>query len=235
MDTKEIWYLERVDSLRVLTPDELSFLMQGAVRKIFNKGEIIFMPGDKGDTVFLITGGRVKLYNLSPSGKESILFIFFPGELIGLSEIFGKNIRVSFAEAIERITLLIIHSSKFIQMLDKNSLFTRSIAETLGKRLMAMGKRFESVSSENLTCRIVQLLISLSDMYGAERNREILLAKKIIHQDIANMVGAARQSVTEVLNSLIRKGAIRYDSRKRIIITDKAKMMNIIYSCDVRA
>ncbi len=235
METKESWYLKRIDSLRVLTPNDLNFLMEGAGRKIFNKGEIIFMPGDEGNTVFLITEGRIKLYNLSPSGKESILFIFFPGELIGLSEIFGKNVRVSFAEAIEQVTLLVIHSSKFIQVLDKNSLFTRSIAETLGKRLMAMGKRFESVSSENLTCRIIQLLFNLSDMYGVEINQEIFLEKKIIHQDIANMVGAARQSVTEVLNSLIRKGVIKYDSRKRIIITDKAKMMNIIYYSDVHA
>jgi len=230
METKESWYLERIDCLRVLTAGEFNFLMEGAVKKSFNKGEIIFMPGDIGDTVFLITGGRIKLYNLSPSGKESILFIFFPGELIGLSEIFEKNIRVSFAEAIEPVTVLVIHSSKFNQILDKNSLFTRSIAETLGKRLMALGKRFESVSSENLTCRIVQLLFNLSDIYGIGNDREIILDKKIIHQDIANMVGAARQSVTEVLNSLIRKGAIKYGSRKRIIITDKAQMMNILYS-----
>ncbi len=82
METKESWYLKRIDSLRVLTPNDLNFLMEGAGRKIFNKGEIIFMPGDEGNTVFLITEGRIKLYNLSPSGKESILFIFFTGEII---------------------------------------------------------------------------------------------------------------------------------------------------------
>lgn len=218
----------RIDNLKVLSANEMTFLMEGARRKTFSKGEIIFQPDDEGDTVFLITEGRVKLYNLSHSGKESILFIFFPGELIGISEIFSENIRVSFTEAIESVEGFFIHRSKFIELMDVNSVFTRSIAETLGKRLMALGKRFESVSSQNLTGRIVQILLNLGDMYGIERNKEIFLEKKIIHQDIANMVGAARQSVTEVLNALIRRGVIKYDLNKRIIITNKTQMMDLL-------
>jgi len=228
MKTKDFWYLERFNCFSVLNHDEINLLMQGSVKKKFNKNEFIYIPGDKGNTIFLITHGRVKLYNLSPAGKESILFIFFPGELMGLGEVFGNYPRISFAEAIEPVSIIIIDGSKFIQLLNNSGKFARLVAETLGKRLMALGKRFESVSSENLTCRIVQILLTLSDIYGVERNREIFFQKKIIHQDIANMVGAARQSVTKVLNCLIRTGVIRYDSRKRIVISDNAKMMNII-------
>ena len=87
---------------KVLSKEEISFLLETAHKKTYEKNEIIFAPGDPGDIVFLITQGRVKLYNLSPSGRESILFIFFKGEMIGLSEIFGSDFRVSFAEAIEK-------------------------------------------------------------------------------------------------------------------------------------
>lgn len=225
-----IWYLEKVDLFKVLSKAEISFLIEIAPRKTYEKNEIIFMPGDPGNTVFLITQGRVKLYNLTPSGRESILFIFFPGEVLGLSEIFGNNLRVSFAEAIEPAELLRIQSFKFTQLFEKNIGFARAIAQTLGTRLMQLGKRFESVTSQNLNCRIAQLLLDLSDMCGVENGQHTLFEQRITHQDIASMIGAARQSVTEVLNGFIRESAIKYDRRKRIIVTNKAKLADIVNS-----
>jgi CRP/FNR family transcriptional regulator, cyclic AMP receptor protein len=225
-----IWYLEKVDLFKVLSKAEISFLIEIASRKTYEKNEIIFMPGDPGNTVFLITQGRVKLYNLSPSGRESILFIFLPGEILGLSEMFGNNLRVSFAEAIEPTELLILQRIKITQLLEKNIRFARAIAQTLGTRLMQLGKRFESVSNQNLSCRIAQLLLNLSDMCGVEYGQHTLIEQKITHQDIASMIGAARQSVTEALNVLIRASAIKYDKRKRIIVINKAKLADIVDS-----
>jgi CRP/FNR family transcriptional regulator, cyclic AMP receptor protein len=225
-----IWYLEKIDLFKVLSKGEISSLIEIATRKTYEKNEIIFMPGDPGNIVFLITQGRVKLYNLSPSGRESILFIFFPGELLGLSEIFGNNLRVSFAETIEPTELLRLQGIKIKQLLEKNIRFALAVAQILGARLMQLGKRFESVTNQNLNCRIAQLLLNLSDMCGVENGQHTLIEQKITHQDIASMIGAARQSVTEALNGFIKEFAIKYDKGKRIIVTDKAKLADIANS-----
>jgi len=222
------WYLKKIDNFKVLPMSELRFLTGLSSNKSYQKGEVIFMPGDPGDKVFLITGGRVKLYNLSPSGKESILFIFDPGEILGLSEIFGDNIRVSFAEALEPTMLLVMCSKKVLQVLERNIQFAHTVAKTLGIRLMQLGKRFESVSNQNLTCRVALILLNLADMCGEEKNQQIFIDRKITHQNIACMIGAARQSVTEVLNSFIMKDLIKYDDHKRIVIINKAKLFDII-------
>ena len=226
----QFWYLNKIDLFKVLSKGEISSLIEIAIRKTYEKNEIIFMPGDPGNIVFLITQGRVKLYNLSPSGRESILFIFFPGELLGLSEIFGNNLRVSFAEAIEPTELLRLQGIKIKQLLEKNIQFALSVAQILGARLMQLGKRFESVTNQNLNCRIAQLLLNLSDMCGVEIGQNTLIEQKITHQDIASMIGAARQSVTEALNVLVKESAIKYDKRKRIIVIKKSKLADIIDS-----
>jgi hypothetical protein len=106
--------------------------------------------------------------------------------------------------------------------------FALTIAKTLGTRLMQLGKRFESVSNQNLTCRLAQILLNLAEMCGEERDQQIFIDRKITHQNIACMIGAARQSVTEILNSFIKNGLIKYDRNKRIgdechdIVDDKA-------------
>lgn len=222
-----LWYLKRIDMFKVLSKEEISFLIENSHRRTYEKNALIFTPGDIGNMVFLITQGRVKLYNLSHSGRESILFIFFAGEIIGLSEMFDNDPRVSFAEAIEPTELLCLQSVRIKQMLERNNVFALLISQALGKRLMQLGKRFESVSNQNLNCRLAQLLLNLSNMCGVNNGQDTLIEQKITHQDIAGMIGAARQSVTEALNGFIKELVIKYDKGKRIIVTDKIKLEDI--------
>jgi CRP-like cAMP-binding protein len=147
---------------------------------------------------------------------------------VGISEIFEDNLRVSFAEALESTTLLVMSSKKVLQVLERNMQFALAITKTLGTRLMQLGKRFESVSNQNLTCRLAQILLNLAEMCGEERDQQIFIDRKITHQNIACMIGAARQSVTEILNSFIKNGLIKYDRNKRIVIIQRAKLIDVV-------
>ena len=227
---EQTWYLKKIDIFKVLPIEELRFLTSISRTKSYQKGDIIFMPGDLSDSVFLITGGRVKLYNMSPCGKESILFIFDCGEIIGYLRYLETTHVFLFAEALESTTLLVMSSKKVLQVIERNIQFALTISKTLGTRLMQLGKRFESVSNQNLTCRLAQILLNLGEMCGEERNQEIFIDRKITHQNIACMIGAARQSVTELLNSFIKNGLIKYDHNKHIVILQRAGLLDIIAS-----
>jgi CRP-like cAMP-binding protein len=72
----QLWYLKKIDMFKVLSKEELAFLIENAKGRTYQKNQLIFSPDDVGNQVYLITRGRVKLYNLSPCGRESILFIF---------------------------------------------------------------------------------------------------------------------------------------------------------------
>lgn len=223
----QLWYLKKIDMFKVLSKEELAFLIENANGRTYQKNQLIFSPDDVGNQVYLITRGRVKLYNLSPCGRESILFIFIEGEMLGLSEMFENDPRVSFAETLVLTELLCLQSIRIKQMVERNNRFAMLIAQALGKRLMQLGKRFESVSNQNLNCRLAQLILNMSNVGGITDGQHILIEQKITHQDIASMIGAARQSVTEALNGLIKELVIKYDKGKRIIVTDKARLEDI--------
>ena len=224
------WYLEKIDILGQLLKNELSQLTQNALEKHFKTGELIFKPDDPGNAVFLIQKGRVKFYNISFCGKESILFFFYPGEFFGLSEIFGNERRVCFAEAEEPTTVTVISSKKFEELLYKSPKISRVIIKILGTRLMQLCKTFEAMSSQHLRARTSLALIKLGNICGVENNGEILIETKITHKTLAAMVGSSRQSVTEMLNIFIKEKLIKYDEKKRIIILNRSKLIDSITS-----
>ncbi|MCL5238328.1 MAG: Crp/Fnr family transcriptional regulator, partial [Nitrospirae bacterium] len=229
-DMGKEWYLEKIDILNELSKDELSQLTQNAIEKHYKTGDIIFMPDDPGNTAFLIKKGRVKLYNLSFCGKESILFLFYPGEFFGLSEIFGNERRVCFAEAEEHTTVTVIDSRKFEELLYKNQKISRVIIKILGTRLMQLCKTFEAISSQDLRARTSLALIKLGNICGVRNNGEILIETKITHKTLAAMVGSSRQGVTEMLNIFIKEKLIKYDEKKRIIILNRSKLIDSLTS-----
>jgi CRP/FNR family transcriptional regulator, cyclic AMP receptor protein len=224
------WYLEKINILGDVLKNELSQLTQNAKEEHYKPGDLIFMPDDPGDTVFLIKKGRVKLYSLSYCGKESVHFLFYAGEFFGLSEIFGNERRVCFAEAEEPTTVTKINSQKFEEILYSNPKISKIIIKILGKRLMQLCKTFEAITSQDLKTRIALSLLRLGSICGIDHHGETLIESKITHKTLAGMVGSSRQSVTEILNSFIKSSLIKYDERKRIIILDRHKLIDLITS-----
>jgi len=224
------WYLEKIDVLSQLFKNELAQLTQNSLVKHYKTGDLIFRPDDPGDRVYLIQKGRVKLYNTSFCGKESILFLFYPGEFFGLSEIFGGELRVCYAEAQEPTTVTIISSKNFEELLYNDPKISRVVIKILGTRLMQLCKTYEALSSQDLRARTSLALIKLGNICGVSSDGATKIATKITHKTIAAMAGASRQGVTEMLNIFIKENLIKYDEKKRIIILKRSKLVDSLTS-----
>jgi CRP/FNR family transcriptional regulator, cyclic AMP receptor protein len=224
------WYLEKIDVLSQLFKNELAHLTQNALEKHYKTGELIFRPNDPGDRVYLIQKGRVKLYNISFCGKESILFLFYPGEFFGLSEIFGGELRVCYAEAQEPTTVTIISRKNFEELLYNDPKISRVVIKILGTRLMQLCKTYEALSSQDLRARTSLALIKLGNICGVSSDGVTKIETKITHKTIAAMAGSSRQGVTEMLNIFIKESLIKYDEKKRIIILNRSKLVDSLTS-----
>jgi CRP/FNR family cyclic AMP-dependent transcriptional regulator len=224
------WYLEKIDVLSQLFKNELAQLTQNTLVKNYKTGDLIFRPDDPGDRVYLIQKGRVKLYNISFCGKESILFLFYPGEFFGLSEIFGGELRVCYAEAQEPTTVTIIRSKNFEELLYKDPKISRVVIKILGTRLMQLCKTYEALSSQDLRARTSLALIKLGNICGISSDGATKIETKITHKTIAAMAGSSRQSVTQMLNIFIKEKLIKYDEKKRIIILNRSKLVDSLTS-----
>ena len=225
------WYLDRIDLFSELSEEDIGFLTKNAVLKSYEKGSCVFSSEDPVDAVCLIQAGTVKIYDLAESGRESIFWFRYRGEFFGLAEAFGGEERMCFAEAVEPTTIFLIKRTVFEELIQRSPRIALIVIKILAARLRRLGESLNAAHSQDLRGRLAQLLLNLGDICGVEREGKIMIERKFTHQELADMIGATRQRVTEALNNFVSNGLIQCGSKK-VVILDPKRLSEMVRSFD---
>ncbi len=203
--------------------EDQDFLARSALRRTCPRGQLIHSPGDRGDVINYLESGRVKVYNLSACGKEIIYRFCQPGSFFGIAEIFGGEEREVFAEAVEDCIVLAIERSHFEQLIRRNPGIAILVIGILGSRIRQAHQAIKHFVVCDVRSRLAQLLIKLAQLNGSPApDGGIALQHKFTHQEMANMIGAIRQTVTEIINEFKKQGHIRCDHGKIVLVKPDA-------------
>ncbi|MFZ5556538.1 MAG: Crp/Fnr family transcriptional regulator [Pseudomonadota bacterium] len=202
------------DFLSQLDPADIDDLLAISVLQAFAKGATVFRAGDPGRNVYFLKRGRIKIYQLSPVGREVILWFCFSGEIFGLAEVARGGGRVVNAEACEACEVLAVPQEKFKAFLSGHPEASLLCMQVLSSRLRILGEVLANLVSDDVNTRVAKLILRLSARYGTRVGREIFLNIPLTHQEIADMVGTTRQTVTSALGQLKRQGVLSIDSHR---------------------
>jgi len=204
---------------RLAACDREDLLHLASYRKV-SKGELIFQAGSPGNYVYFLESGRVKIYHLSLTGKEILLWFCVPGEVFGLAEAcHSGGGRQVYAEACELSQVLSVQQVDFKAYLAAHPAAALLVNDVLACRLRNLGNVIQSLVANDVNERVAQLIVRLVGNYGRQAsNGTIFLDIRLTHQDMANMIGTTRQSVTSALNTLRRLGVIEFDDSHRLYI-----------------
>lgn len=199
-------------------------LLRLASVRLLNKGELVFQAGSPGDFTYFLEEGRVKIFHQSPNGKEVVLWFCASGEIFGLAEVCqGGDGRQVTAQACEPSKILAVRREAFQNFLEQNPSAALLVNDVLACRLRSLGNVIQSLVENDVNERVAQLLARLIANYGRTvANGDVCLDIRITHQDMANMIGTTRQSVTSALNLLRRQGVLEFDAKHRILVHDGA-------------
>ncbi len=200
--------------LAQLDGDDLSGLLAIATVQHYGKGDFVFHSGAPGSNVYFLRSGKVKIHQLSPLGREVILWFCFPGEIFGLAEVARGGGRVVNAQACEPSEVLAVSQKKFMAFVDRHPRIAMLSMQVLSSRLRVLGEMFVNLVADDVNTRIAKLILRLSARYGTRVGKEIFLNIPLTHQEIADMVGTSRQTVTSALSALKRRGVLSIDSRR---------------------
>ncbi len=203
---------------RVPERDRADLLALGTVR-FFAKGDFIFNAGEPSHHVFLLLRGRIKIYQSSTVGKEAILWFCFAGELFGMAEAACGGGRVVSAQACDACEVLCIRQEEFNAFLAARPQTALLIVQVLASRLRVLGDVVINLISDDVRTRILKMVLQLGARCGAPSARGLSLDIELTHQEIADMIGTTRQTVTTTLGQLEREGLLAIH-RHRIYITD---------------
>jgi len=178
------------------------------------KNELIFHAGAPGKNVYFLRSGRVKIYQPSPLGKEVILWFCLPGDMFGLAEVAQGEGRVVNAVACETTEVLSVSQVNFAEFMLKHPASSLIIFQVLSCRLRTLSDLIVNLVNDDVKTRITKLIARLSAQYGVRRSQDIQLDIQLTHQEIADMVGTTRQTVTSVFSELQRHGYLRMENRR---------------------
>jgi CRP/FNR family cyclic AMP-dependent transcriptional regulator len=198
-------------------------LLSSATRLSLRKGEFIFRAGDSGDTVFLLLAGRVKTYKISPSGREVILWFGFPGEVFGLVETPQHRGRMVNVQACEDTEIAKVSGAHFRKFLASHAEVSQLCIRVVASRLGMLANRLVYLMADNAEARIAKLLVDLAARYHDPKNAAEHPVG-LTHQEIANITGVQRQTVTRILGKFTERGALSVHYRN-ISIRDRELLM----------
>jgi CRP-like cAMP-binding protein len=219
--SETIWFLKRCDLFERLTHAERQRLERAALLRPFKRREIIYFPAEPGQTVLVLARGRVKIKVLAPDGKETILAFIDEGELFGELALVDSEPRREFAEAVEDSQVVAIPRQDMLWLMGRRPDVALHVTQLLGLRRRRIETRLRNVLFRSTRERVAGLLLELVDSHGRQVAGGWEIRLRLSHQELANLIGATRESVTLSLGRLRAERLIRV-SRRQIVVLDRA-------------
>lgn len=214
---RTLWYLRKVPLLTHLAPEQMDWLGEQVVLQEVRRREVIYLPGDPGDTLFIVNGGRVKISKVTRDGKALTLNYLGPSEVFGETCLVDGGPRQEMAEAMENSMLTEIPRGDFEQVLSNSAAMGLHMTKLLAKRRLDLENKVEMLVFRDVRAKLAELLLDLAKEYGVEDSRGTLIALKITHQELANLIGSTRETVSLTLSQFRESELLSADGRKLII------------------
>ncbi|HHW43207.1 helix-turn-helix domain-containing protein [Desulfofundulus thermobenzoicus] len=213
-------------NLETVTLDDIEKMLirQAGSTVHYPKGHVIFAAGDLADRVYLIESGWVKIYRLSADGRRvTVGSIRSPGELMGLAETLWGGERTCFAGAINNVTMVVLRKNKFEDLMGAHPFLAIKVAKLLGARMREAEAIIHEMVCWQAPGRLALTLLKMGERCGTETKGGIKIDLQLTHEELANMVGTSRQTVTSLLNTFKQEKSIAYEGRA-INIVDPDKL-----------
>ncbi len=217
MQTQKLNYLSSIQIFRDLSPAELAEMDRQITMSTCGPGKIFYMPEDSGEVLFLLKKGQVQLYRLAPNGKKLVVAMLGPGAVFGEMSLVGQGMHNTFAEAVDKCLLCVMSRADVERMLREKPDVAFRFLETMGQQVTELQTHLEEIAFKSIPERLAGLLLRLAAEQGTNELRGYT------HQDLSEMLGTYRETITQTLNDLKAAGLIEI-GRKRIFLRDATRL-----------
>lgn len=203
-----------------LRDDLVEVLNQSKKTFFYKKKQVVYHEGTEAIGAYCVFSGRVKVYKSGTEGRQHILEIAGPHDMIGLDAAFYGRHYPSTAEVIEPGVLCFISKSTIHHLIEKDPTLTEDIIMSLAKELRASNEERVELAQGRVRERLARLLLQLSHHYGTVDKTGTRITLKLSREEIAEMIGSAPETTVRFLKEF-REGNLLAIHGKEIIILDK--------------
>jgi CRP-like cAMP-binding protein len=199
-----------------LSQKQYTELARIAVDRSYQRGQVIFAEGDEGIGFYVLIAGKVKVFKLSPEGKEQILHVLETGEPFGEASVFAGQPFPAHAETLEQSRIFFFPRAAFIELIKGDPSMALNMLAILSRRLRKFTALVEDLSLKEVPGRLAAYLFYMSEQRDGSDDLKLDIAKN----QLASLLGTIPETLSRILTKMVRQGLIRLDG-SRIKIVDR--------------
>jgi CRP/FNR family cyclic AMP-dependent transcriptional regulator len=216
-EKQTIALLRKCDVLSETPLEAMQALLPGLTVGSYRPRQVIYLPGDRAQGVHFLTTGRIKISKVTRDGKELTLAYRNEGDFFGEPCLLDGGPREEMAEAMDASITVEIPREMLDQLLRGDGGAAYKFARALIVRRKDLETRVEQLIFKDVGAKLAELLLNLGQEHGISDERGIVVGLKITHQEMANLIGSTRETVSLTLSQFKRKGLIQTEGRKVIL------------------
>ena len=214
----DISIIRQVPIFSELADDQLEEINRNFIPQTFKKDNMILIEEEVGSSMFIIISGRVKISRLSDDGREVILSILSEGDFFGEMSILDGQARSATVVAIDDADLLVIRRDDFLKMLKQYPQIAINLLKELAMRLRRADAQIKSLSLQDAAGKVASTILRLADDAGKIKHGMVEISELPLQQDLANMSGTSRETISRVIKSLCQEGYLKKEGGKLVIL-----------------
>lgn len=209
-----------------LDDESMTAMLAMMDRTVLKRGEVLFHEGDSADRLYAVVDGKVKLSRVSAGGQDSLLAILGPGQVFGELSLFDPGQRSSTVTAVtDQVELASLSHDDLLVWLDGRPSVTRGLLALLSGRLRRANDVIGDLVFADAPRRVAKALLDLAERFGQETEEGVHVRHDLTQEELAQLVGASRETVNKALADFAHRGWIRLEQRA-VVILDVDRLAN---------
>lgn len=197
-------------------------------RRTYEPQTVVFQEGDRGEALYILESGLVKLSKVDLGGHEKTLALLQPPEFFGEMALIGEATRSATALTLSKVDAWLLYADDFRRLIENHPTVSLNLTATLAERLRGMDDEAQILSYKDAQGRVAYVLLKLYESGVAERGEDGLAQVRLTHQELASLAGTSRETVTRALKTLENEGVIRSRTRE-ILLSDPEGLAEILH------
>ena len=199
--------------------DEAAGALRASMSHVrLTRGETVFSEGDAGDRLYVVASGKVKLGRTSGDGRENLLAVLGPGEMFGELSLFDPGPRTATATAVTETDLIGLGHEDLQTWLTGRPEVAKQLLCALARRLRRTNEAMADLVFSDVPGRVAKALLDLARRFGTPSGDGVLVTHDLTQEELAQLVGASRETVNKALADFQQRGWIRHEARAVVLL-----------------
>ena len=182
------------------------------------RGRVVFNEGEPGDSLYIVLQGKIKLSRRAPDGRENVLAVMGPSDQFGELSVFDPGPRTATATAVTDVKLAKMPQAVLRPWLEAHPEIGERLLHVLARRLRRTNDSLSDLVFSDVPGRVAKALLDLADRFGRPATDGVLVAHELTQEELAQLVGASRETVNKALAEFVQRGWLRLEARAVVIL-----------------